>query len=135
MLGLGIKLRERKEVSLSDTIEFAVYSFVFGGSLGVFINATYYTFTGELFPGESMQSLIQVLEIGAVVAVLGAFLAYMKKLRSSERVSLAFGIVGGQISFFSNRGLESIHELWRARSAHPHEDTERSRVRRFRFKT
>jgi len=52
------------------------------GTKSAFINATWYTFTGEIFPGESMQSLIHILEIGAVVLVIGAFLAYAKKLRS-----------------------------------------------------
>ena len=58
---------------------FAIFSSK--ASIGLCFSATYYVFTGEIFPGESMQSLITILEAGAVIPVIGALYPYLKKLR------------------------------------------------------
>ena len=81
-IGLYITWKRKGPLGLTDIIELTIYSFVSGASVGVFINATYYALWGEIFPGESMQSLIQIIEIGAVVLAIGSFYVYVRKVRS-----------------------------------------------------
>lgn len=82
IIALAVLWRGRINCGFGDILSAAAYSFVAASAFGVFLNSTWYVFTGQVFPGQTIEGLTLTIEIGAVVILLGGFYAYYRNIKS-----------------------------------------------------
>ncbi len=78
-------MKNKISLDLGELLVVAFYSFIAAGAFGTLLSATWYYFAGQFFPRESLESLTQTIQIGAVLLFLAGIFVYYRKIKALVR--------------------------------------------------